>query len=346
MAELIIHYPRGHERHAFAGHPERPERVEAVVEGLQKTGCWDRAELLEPLELDTSLLEAVHSPAYLQVLQRASAGGRFLDGDTYTTADSWDLAKQAAGGAAAVAAAVWEGKGKVGFALSRPPGHHATTDRGMGFCLLNNVALAGEHLIREKGAERLAVIDIDLHHGNGTQDIFWERDDVLYLSTHQYPFYPGTGSADQVGEGAGAGWTLNLPLPAGCGDQAFREITRKVILPQLDRAKPQMLLISFGFDAHFLDPLGNLQLTGKGYYRLIRELKGWADDSCQGRIALFLEGGYDLRAGRICGGAAAAALLGEEWQDPLELPPQPENDAWREVVDEAAVQVNQFGRTD
>jgi len=185
----------------------------------------------------------------------------------------------------------------------------------MGFCLLNNIALAADYLIQQQGAKKLAIVDLDLHHGNGTQDIFYSRSDVLYISTHQYPHYPGTGWINETGSGDGIYTNANLPMPPYCGDTEFKRGMDEFILPILDRFEPEMLLISYGFDPHFADPLGSLQLTSGGYGELIRQLVTWTETCCQGRIALFLEGGYDLRAAEACSLAVAAALLGEQFPD-------------------------------
>jgi len=254
--------------------------------------------------------------------------------DTYTTKASWDLAIRAAGGAIAVSRAIWQNEAKRGFALSRPPGHHATANQAMGFCLLNNIALAAESLIQGAGAQRIAIIDLDQHHGNGTQDIFWEREDVFYFSTHQYPHYPGTGLVNEIGVGAGQGKTVNFPLPAGSGDHAFQAIMDEAIIPILDRYMPEMILVSYGFDTHWRDPLGNLLLSAQGYYKLIASLTAWADKHCHGRIALILEGGYDLIAAKACAQGVTAALLGEYWVDPLGDSGYTETDDWRDMLDQ------------
>ena len=333
MTELNLFYPEGHAAHAQHGHPERPERVEAVRQALEEAGCWEPFPKLASLDLDLAFLAQVHQPAYLALLEASCRRGQSLDGDTYTRPASWQLAHNAAGGAAAVAQAVWQGQARRGFALTRPPGHHATAGRGMGFCLLNNVALAAEYLIRQPtgqapAASRLAIIDLDLHHGNGTQDIFWERGDVLYISTHQSPLYPGTGSLQETGAGSGQGKTANFPLPPMTGDEAFQTIMDGLILPLLDRHQPQMLLVSFGFDPHWLDPLGYLNLTAAGYYRLLQSLVQWADGRCAGKIALFLEGGYHLDAARACAQAAVSALLGQSYVDPLGASPHTDTLVW------------------
>lgn len=316
MVELVYFYNQGHEKHFEAGHPERPERVETIRTALEENGYWRDYPKLEPLEIPGNVLTAVHSPDYLQVLEDICRKGIHFDADTYTTPASWELAHKCAGGAAAVAQSVWRGEARRGFALTRPPGHHATRQRAMGFCLLNNIALAAEYLIQEEGAARLAIVDLDLHHGNGTQDIFYSRGDVLYISTHQYPHYPGTGWVDEVGQGEGAMTNANIPLPAYSGVGAFTRSMDEFILPLLDRFQPEMVLVSYGFDPHFDDPLGSLQLTSGGYGQLATSLVDWAEENCQGRISLCLEGGYDLRAAKACSLAVVASLVGDE------LPPR------------------------
>lgn len=327
--KLVFYYPEGHQAHFERGHPERPERVERLRQAFQEAGWWDTYPHLEAAQVPAEVLRSVHTPAYLEALQEACSHGAHLDMDTYTTPASWQLALGAAGGAIRVASAVWEGQARGGFALTRPPGHHATIDRGMGFCLLNNIALAAEYLIQKKGAHRLAIVDLDLHHGNGTQDIFWRRADVFYLSTHQYPHYPGTGGVDETGSGPGKGFTANFPLPPFSGDQAFTSIAHRLILPLLERSAPQMILVSFGFDTHWRDPLGSLILSAAGYGNLIASLVDFAEAHCEGKIALVLEGGYDLDAAAACGQSVVAALLKHPWQDTLGPSPLPESSHWQ-----------------
>ena len=329
MEDLVFFYPQGHARHFQYGHPEQPERVEAVRRALEQAGWWGAYPQLEALDLPEEILLSVHTGGYLEELQLLCAEGASLDFDTYTTPASWQLALNAAGGAAAVAAAVWRREAGAGFALTRPPGHHATRQRGMGFCLLNNVALAAEYLVQRMGAKRLAIVDLDLHHGNGTQDIFWERGDVFYISTHQMPLYPGTGYVNEIGSGAGEGKTANIPMPPYAGDQAFTHAMQELILPLLDRFQAEMLLVSVGFDTHWRDPLGSLKLSAAVYGELIRELAAWAKVHAMGRIALVLEGGYDLEAMGACAQACTAALLEAPWEDPLGAYPRPEGTEWR-----------------
>jgi acetoin utilization deacetylase AcuC-like enzyme len=217
----------------------------------------------------------------------------------------------------------------------------------MGFCLLNNIAIAtqallqppsgqeageGDYLADRRKAHRLAIVDLDLHHGNGTQDIFWRRDDVLFISVHQSPLFPGTGWYDEIGAGPGEGYTVNIPMPPGTGDAGYEATMIEVILPLLSRYEPEMILVSYGFDPHWRDPLGYLMLSASTYGRLISQLADYVDLHCHGRIALFLEGGYDLEAASACSQAVMAALLGRDFNDPLGPSPRPEGKSWQSVV--------------
>jgi acetoin utilization deacetylase AcuC-like enzyme len=337
MYDLVFFYPKNHADHFESGHPERPERVETIRQALTKAGWWDASVYphLDPQEPSIELLASIHTIDYLRTLEAVCAQGRHFDMDTYTTEASWQLALNAVGGAMAVAEAVWQQEALRGFALCRPPGHHATPNRAMGFCLLNNVALAVEHLQQKFGAQKLAIVDLDLHHGNGTQDIFWQRGDVLYISTHQYPHYPGTGGLQETGCGAGEGANANFPMPPMTGDLGFRTVMNEAILPLLDQFLPEMLLVSYGFDTHWRDPLGNLLLSAQGYASLVTALAQWADRHCNGKIMLVLEGGYDLEAAAACGQGVTAALLGEAWDDPLGPAPYAEGEAWRSMLEQA-----------
>ena len=343
MNDIYTFYPQGHEKHYEKGHPERPERVEIIKSTLNAVGWWGGSTQLDPLVPEDNLLFTVHSQEYVQRLTSTCLGGGRLDADTYTTTASLDLARNAVGGAVAVADAVWDANigrenkvSKKGFALTRPPGHHAESHRGMGFCLLNNVAVAAEYLLQEKGANRIAIVDLDLHHGNGTQEIFWERNDVFYISTHQYPLYPGTGRIDDIGSGDGLGYTANFPLPPATGDVGFMAFMQQFILPIIDRYQPEIVLVSYGFDPHWMDPLGHLQLSAEGYGTLIRSLSRWADQNCLGRIALFLEGGYDLDAASACSLSVFAALMDETWVDEIGQSPRVEGSSWKSVARLAA----------
>ena len=333
MEELVYFDPIGHEAHFEAGHPECPERVETIKKTLGENGLWEDFLKLDPYEISDKVMSGIHEERYLNKLEEICSMGQYYDMDTYTTPDSWLLAHNAAGGAIAIADYVWTRKAKRGFALTRPPGHHATANRAMGFCLLNNIALAAEYLVCENNAKRVAIIDIDLHHGNGTQEIFYRRGDVVYISTHQFPHYPGTGALNETGYGNGDRATVNIPMPPMSGDTAFLTTHDEIILPLLDRFKPEMLLVSYGFDAHFRDPLGYLLITTEGYGQIIDRLVGWSDENCSGRIALFLEGGYDLEAAKSCSRAVAAALLGLPRYDLFDQSPTPEGENWKSMVD-------------
>ncbi len=335
--KLVIFYPDKHEGHADAGHPERPERVESIRSSLVKVVFFDRYPLLKPIEISLQLLYTIHDQKYLDQLKSASQSGGRLDTDTYLTPQSWQLALQSAGGAASVAEAVWCRESDSGLALCRPPGHHATRNQGMGFCLINNVAVAAEYLLQSAGAKKLAIIDIDVHHGNGTQEIFWRRDDVLFISIHQLPLYPMSGYLDENGAGVGEGSTVNLPLPHFSGDRARLAAFEQVVLPLLERYQPEMVLVSYGSDAHWRDPLAQQLASADNYGQLIDMLRQWCDLNCNGRLAVFLEGGYDLEAGQACTLAVTQALLGEPWQDPLGPAPRLEGDEWEAVIDQARI---------
>jgi acetoin utilization deacetylase AcuC-like enzyme len=332
MTELALFYPQRHEAHYEAGHPERPDRVDAIRTALQEAGLWEYFPQLEPLDLPVDVYHNIHSPNYLSYLKKACENAQHLDADTYTTPATWNLAVSAAGGAAAIADSVWSGEARRGLALTRPPGHHATFDRGMGFCLINNIAMAAEYLIGQKGVHNIAIVDLDVHHGNGTQDIFWLREDVLFISIHQSPLYPGSGRIDERGEGIGAGMTVNIPMPPYSGDRGYRAATEDVVIPLLRRHSPQMILVSVGFDTHWRDPLANQLVSAAGSAAIVGSLAQFADEICDGRMALFLEGGYDLEAGSACLVGCVSAMLNREWSDPLGPSPQPEREDWGHII--------------
>ncbi|MEX2161647.1 MAG: histone deacetylase [Anaerolineales bacterium] len=334
MQPIAFFYPHGHAAHAHPAHEESPERVEAIRAAVQQAGYWQSGLQVGAEVLAPAVLAAVHSAAMLDTARRGSQEESSLDADTYMTQASWQLALNAAGGAAALARAVWCGEAACGFALTRPPGHHATPTHSMGFCILNNVALAAESLIQLEGAKRIAIVDMDVHHGNGTQDIFYTRGDVLFISTHQHPLYPGTGMLHERGRAAGEGRTANLPLPPFSGDGAFAVAYGELVPALLGRFRPEMILVSAGFDAHWRDPLGNLQVSARGYGEAVRSLRAWAQQNCAGRIALILEGGYDLEAIPASGLAATQALLGEPITDAVGPTPQGEGEDWKAVLGE------------
>ncbi len=329
MPNFVYYYPNGHQAHNSPGHPERPGRIDAVVKALKDKGWWDLFPKLESITIPEPILWNIHDPGYLSALKQASKRGDWLDGDTYTTPASWSLALSTAGGAAAVAEAVWSGEGLQGFAITRPPGHHATKSTGSGFCLINNIAITAEFLIQVKKVQRLAILDLDLHHGNGTQEIFYRRSDVLFISIHQYPMYPFSGKMEEQGDGPGLGCTLNFPMAPRSGDDAYLAVVNELVLPVMEAFSPEMILISYGFDAHWLDPLGGLNLSASGFYQILRMLSAWSDLYCHGKLMFVLEGGYDLSAARACTQAIMAGALGECWEDPLGPSPKPNSDYWK-----------------
>ena len=230
-------------------------------------------------------IERVHSAAEIgRITQLAQSGGGWVDPDTFVVPVSYDAALLAAGGALQATDDVLAGRHKNAFVIVRPPGHHASRTRAMGFCLFNNVAVAAQWALDEGGTRRVAVLDVDVHHGNGTQDIFFDRPDVLYYSTHQYPFYPGTGRVDDVGRDDGVGTTVNVPLAAGSGDDLFLDATRRVLVPAVRRFRPDVILVSLGFDAHWADPLAQMQLTTGGYRQILAQIVELADDVCDGKL--------------------------------------------------------------
>lgn len=312
MATGYVYHPVYLE-HNQPGHPENARRLERIMDTLRDAGVLERLTPVEARPATEAELARVHTPAYIaQVRRVAERGGGHLDADTYMNARSYDAAVMAAGGLLALVEAVVEGRVQNGFALVRPPGHHALPDRGMGFCLFNNVAVAARHAQTLPGIRRVFIADIDVHHGNGTQAVFEADPTVFYFSTHEYPYYPGTGHWKETGVGEGKGSVLNVPLPAGVGDQGYLRVYEELVWPLARRFRPDLILVSAGYDSHWQDPLAMMQLSLGGYARIARELVAMAGELCAGRIVFTLEGGYHLDV--LAHGVLNAfyALLGEE----------------------------------
>ena len=303
--------------HDLPGHPESRVRLERVMQHLESEGLLARMTLLRPQPAGFDLLTRIHQAPYVATVRAlAGRGGGFLDPDTYAGAQSYDAALLAVGAAAGLVRAVLEGACRNGIALVRPPGHHATPDRGMGFCIFNNVAVAARAALDEFGLRRVLIVDWDVHHGNGTQEIFYESPNVLYVSTHQFPFYPGTGDWRQIGDGPGRGFTVNVPLPSGVGDRGFLRIFDELLAPLAERFRPELILVSAGYDAHWSDPLAGLRLSLSGYWEMSRAVVRLANSLCGGRLVIVLEGGYNLKV--LAHGVAdtCRALLGDSVSGP------------------------------
>jgi acetoin utilization deacetylase AcuC-like enzyme len=289
------------------GHPERAERVKALRDLVDSLGDAGRVRL-EPRPATHEEIALVHDEEHLQLVASTAGGGSTaFDADTPASSRSYETALLASGGLLALVDTIMAGEADNGFAVVRPPGHHAEADRAMGFCLFNNVAIAARSLCERHGLDRVLIMDWDVHHGNGTQHSFTDDRKVLYVSTHQWPFYPGTGRVEEVGVGEGKGFTFNVPLPAGCGDGEYLEAFVRVIDPVCRQFEPQFVLISAGFDAHLRDPLASMCVTEEGFACLARVLLRIAAEHSDGRFAAVLEGGYDIDA--LC--ASVAGVLEE-----------------------------------
>jgi acetoin utilization deacetylase AcuC-like enzyme len=279
-------------------HPENAQRLVAIVEHLANQKLLDELVLVEPLKADVSWIVKVHSPRYVEMVREmCSSGIRIIDAvDTHVCPESYDVALLAAGGVLSAIDKVMTGEVGNAFCAVRPPGHHAEHDEAMGFCLFNNVAIGARYIQQQYGLERVAIVDWDVHHGNGTQHTFCADPTVLYISLHQYPYYPGTGSKLETGIGRGQGYTLNFPMRPGSGNLEYLLAFENEIVPALQRFNPAFVLISAGFDAHADDPLAHIRLNEDAFINMTRRLMSVADECCHSRVVSVLEGGYDLQA--------------------------------------------------
>ena len=329
--------------HDLRGHPENQQRLRTILRVLETHQMLARLSPIPALPITPERLQRCHDPEYIRQVQRvAQQGGGHLDMDTYVRPASYDAALMAAGGLVEATRAVLGGEVNNAFALVRPPGHHALRDRGMGFCLFNNVAVAARYALAERELDRVLIVDFDVHHGNGTQDEFETEPGVMYISTHQYPYYPGTGHWRETGRGEGAGSIVNVPLNGDVGDEGFARILNEVVGPAAWRFQPQLILVSAGYDAHWDDPLASMQLSVSGYTAIAQALKDLAEELCQGRLVFTLEGGYHLEALAYSILNTFAVLLGDdEWQivDPLGPSPRAE-----QPVDEIIARLKQVHR--
>lgn len=333
-------------QHDLRGHPENRQRLETILDTLDRYSMRGRLTHIPAVPISPERLERVHSARYIEQVQRLSQrGGGHLDMDTYVRPASYDAALMAAGGLVEATRAVLDREQANAFALVRPPGHHALGNRGMGFCLFNNVAVAARYALEERGLDRVLIVDFDVHHGNGTQDEFDSDPSVMYISSHQYPHYPGTGPWNETGRGSGAGTVVNIPLAGGVGDEGFSRIFREIVGPAAWRFQPELILVSAGYDAHWDDPLANMQLSVAGYAAIAQALVDLADELCEGRIVFTLEGGYHLEALACSVLNTFAVLLGDEnWRlvDPLGSSPHGEQSVAEIIA--RVVQLHELGR--
>ena len=280
------------------GHPERPERLTAIDKKLREAPYYSELLRVTPRKADYKFIELIHDHSYItRVKKEVESGESYLDSmDTSICGKSFEVALYAAGGGLAMCDAIMRGEAVHGFCAVRPPGHHAERDYAAGFCIFNNIAIAARYLQTEHGLKKVAIVDWDVHHGNGTQHSFEQDESVLYVSTHQYPYYPGTGSYREKGSGSGEGYTLNVPMEAGAGDEEYLEAFEKTIVPELEDFEPEIILISAGFDGHRNDPLSAIGLSTGTFQKFTEMLLGVARGCCSNRVIAFLEGGYNLQA--------------------------------------------------
>ncbi len=314
--------------HTVSVSPEHAGRLEAIMAHLKLYRALDALESVPARPATEAELTAVHAPTYLETIRKSiQEGYRYLDPDTYLTPRSFEAATHAVGGLIDLTLAVTRGQIRNGFALVRPPGHHALPDRSMGFCLVNNVAAAARAAQTQGELTRVAIADFDVHHGNGTQAIFEADPSVFFASVHQHPLFPGTGMVEEIGRGEGTGATLNIPIPPGVEDNAMKAVFEQVLLPGLRRFKPELIIVSAGFDAHWADPLAELGISLSGFGWMSRTLIDLADELCEGRIVFSLEGGYNLEALSWSVYHSIRALRGADFfEDPMKTPEQREPD--------------------
>jgi acetoin utilization deacetylase AcuC-like enzyme len=305
--------------HEMGTHPENGSRMTSTMALLPESGLLDKLTRIPMRAATRDELALVHDPRYVGAVERAAHdGGGWADPDTLITPRSYDVAAQVVGGTLNALDAVVTGDVRSAYCLVRPPGHHATPVQAMGFCLFNHVAVAAAQARAKYGLERVAIIDFDVHHGNGTQDAFYGDAGVLYVSTHEYPFYPGTGAAEETGEADGRGFTVNVPMPHGSGDAEHARAFEEIVAPAVRRFRPELVLVSAGFDAHFADDIALQQVSVDGYGRLVSIVRGLADELCDGRLLMAQEGGYHLVALPWCVRRSIELLRGDEpTPDPL-----------------------------
>ena len=322
MMRVGISYDPIYLEHKTGNHPENPRRLEETVKLLKSEGVFERLRQIPTRPASHDELLLVHDESHIRRVESFSrAGGGWLDADTVLSPESYEVALYAAGALLRAVDELIRWDIDSIFCLVRPPGHHATPLRAMGFCLFNNIAIAAKYAIKEHGINRVLIVDFDVHHGNGTQEIFYDDPDVLYFSTHQYPFYPGTGTVDETGHGAGKGKCVNIPLPAYSGDEEYIRVYEEILVPIAERFAPEFIMVSAGYDPHWADELALMQLTTHGFARIVEIIKNLSEKLCPGKLLFTLEGGYNLTALSHSILATLKVLMGErDIKDPLGKP--------------------------
>jgi acetoin utilization deacetylase AcuC-like enzyme len=316
------------QKHDLIGHPENAKRLDSIVTRLNETGYYKKIQAITPRAADIKELSLCHSEEYVKYVRSfCEKGGGYFDPDTYSNQNSFLAAATAVGSSIDLTKEVISGKLRNGFALLRPPGHHALANRAMGFCLFGNIAIAAKTALTQPGINKVAIVDFDVHHGNGTQALVGDDPNILFISTHQYPFYPGTGSIREIGRGNAEGTVLNIPLRAEVGDTGFKFVFEEIVFPSLQRYRPDLILVSAGYDAHWDDPLANLNLSLSGFDWITSELIKAAENLCEGKIVFFLEGGYNLEVLSYAVTNTICRLLGiNDFEDPFGKSDQNEPD--------------------
>jgi len=322
-------------KHDQPGHPENAKRLESIITGLKEKDLIEKVVKIESRQAVTDEITLCHSQDYVEyVKEYCKNGGGYLDPDTYSNNFSYLSAATAVGSSIELTKAVIKGELKNGFALLRPPGHHALANKSMGFCLFGNISIAAKVALTQPGIKKVAIVDFDVHHGNGTQALIGDDPNILFISTHQYPYYPETGGIREIGHLEFEGTVVNIPLPTGVGDEGFKIVYEKIIITSIERFNPDLILVSAGFDAHWDDPLADLNLSLTGYNWISRELIKCAERVCKDKIVFFLEGGYNLKV--LSNGVANTirGLLGIDFfEDPIGKPDELEIDV-RKLIGE------------
>jgi len=331
--------------HDTGGHVENPSRLTEIISVLSEAKLLDQLNNISARAATEEELLTVHTKPHIQNVESSSkAGGSWLDGDTVTSPQSYLAALYAAGGLINALDAVMNNNVDSAFALVRPPGHHAMQRRAMGFCLFNNVAVAAKQALAKYDLNRVLIVDFDVHHGNGTQDSFYDDPNVMYFSTHLSPYYPGTGSIDQTGSGAGLGYTMNVPMPAWCGNEEYMRVFEEVLVPAAKRYQPEIIMVSAGYDTHWADQLAFMQVSVNGFAKMTNYLKDLAEELCGGKLLFTLEGGYNIEAQAHSIRATFDVLLGKtDISDQIGPAPQRDRSPNIDEIIDAVIKTHQMG---